>query len=440
MKRKARFTFITDRGNRTATASLLAALEHHYGDIADIVRVATPKAALRLEFGRSAEVHDVVCMSSMTADFPGVSRIHTELRNRFGPEAFTSICGGAHPSGDPRDVLGAGFDYCCVGEGEGVIEEVAERIETRGDISVSTGLEPDTGAPTGSRPAAILDGIAGLYHLEAGRVLGSPRTDPTDLTIFQALPVRYKFPTAIEVGRGCRWGCAYCQTAAIHGRTERFRSPQAVAEIVAVYARFGMRDFRFLLPNALGYAGGTPGKPDCDALAALLEGASQHAGGGRIYLGSFPSEVRPDYVTAEAVGLLKAYVSNKKIVIGGQSGSGRVLDLIRRGHTVGEIEQACDIVARSGLEAWVDLILGFPGEDADDRRATFDLVRRLGRQRVRVTMHFWMPLPSTPLAGGRPVFLSETERRELDRMAQRGIVRGQWRRQEAMARRWVSQT
>jgi B12-binding domain/radical SAM domain protein len=414
MKRQARFTFITDRTNRTATASLLASLERFYGDVRDRVRVVTPKDAVAIRFEPSAALREVLCVSSMTAGFSRVAAIHHRMRALLGGKAFRSICGGSHPSGDPLGALRAGFDYCCVGEGESVIQNVAEGIES----------------------GAGLDAIGGLLHLEAGRVAGRGRGEPTDLGRFPPLPSRLKFPTLIEIGRGCRWGCAYCQTPAIHGRAERFRNPEAVAEIVAVYERFGMRDFRFLLPNALGYGAGEPGQPDCEALAAVLEAVSKRVGGGRIFLGSFPSEVRPDYVTDDAIRLLKAYVANRKIVIGGQSGSQRLLDLIHRGHSVDDIQQACDTVSRSGFEPWVDLMLGFPDEGADDRRATLDLAARLGKQGARITMHFFMPLPGTQLAESRPVFLEDTERRELDRLAQQGIVRGRWRRQEAFARRW----
>lgn len=415
MKRQARFTFITDRTNRTATASLLASLERLYGDVAKRVRVVTPEEAVAIRFEPSGVLQEVFCTSSMSMGFPGVSALHRRIRARVGGEAFTSICGGSHPSGDPLGALQAGFDYCCVGEGERVIQEVAEGIES----------------------GVGLDAIGGLLHLEAGQVAGRAPSEPTDLGRFPPLPSRFKFPTSIEIGRGCRWGCTYCQTSAMHGRAERFRSPEAVAEIVSVYARFGMQDFRFLLPNALGYGAGQPGLPDCEALAALLERASEQLGRGRIFLGSFPSEVRPDYVTDDAIRLLKVYVANTKIVIGGQSGSQRLLDLIHRGHSVEDIQRACDIVIRSGFEPWVDLMLGFPDEGADDRRATLDLTARLGKQGAKITMHFFMPLPGTQLAEGRPVFLGDSERRELDRLAQQGIVRGQWRRQEAFATRWL---
>jgi radical SAM superfamily enzyme YgiQ (UPF0313 family) len=197
-----------------------------------------------------------------------------------------------------------------------------------------------------------------------------------------------------------------------------------------------MQDFRFLLPNALGYASTKAGMANHDVLDDMLARTRAAARGGRLFLGSFPSEVRPDYVTDDAVRVLKAHVSNRKLVIGGQSGSQRILDLIGRGHTVEDIRNACRVAARHGFKPMVDMMMGFPGETTEDRLISFRLIGDLARQGAGVNMHFFTPLPGTPLADSAPVFLTDADRRELDRLAQRGIVRGRWRRQEEFARRW----
>lgn len=378
-------------------------------------------------------------MSAMTMTASAAMDLHNDLRSRWGDKAFTSICGGPHPTGDAASMLrrrsapgggllrgggpvpaggsasGTGFDYACVGEGEDVIKEVAFRL-ARGE------------AP---------DQVAGLFHLEDGELAGHLRRDPVDLESCPPLPTRHRFPTHIEIGRGCRWGCAYCQTPGIHGRVERFRSLDSIEKVVDFYARTGMKDYRFVLPNALGYGSGRPGEPDCDALSALLERARSKARGGRLFLGSFPSEARPEYVTPEALAILKQHVSNEKIVIGGQSGSRRILDELKRGHSVEDIRLACETAIGAGFRPAIDLVLGFPGESPDDRRETFALMEDLSRKGSRINMHFFMPLPGTALSDGSPVFLGEHDRRVLDTLAQRGIVRGGWRRQEEFARTWV---
>ncbi|MFH1313327.1 MAG: TIGR04013 family B12-binding domain/radical SAM domain-containing protein [Candidatus Eisenbacteria bacterium] len=411
MKNRVRFTFVRDRLNRTAIASLVAALECEVDDVSDCVRVTTPKDLLELDFDRSGRTVEVVCVSSMTVNFPSALRLIKILKKRWGTDAFITLSGGAHSSGQPLKALSAGIDYCCVGEGEDVIREVARN------------------------PAAgeSLSEIAGVYRLEGEILQGKPRTVPVDLSSFPALPTRMRFPTYIEIGRGCSWGCGFCQTPGIHGRVERFRSVAEIEDIVSVYADFGMKDFRFLLPNSLGYASDEAGKPNCDVLEDLLVRSRSVSKGGRLYLGSFPSEVRPDYVTEDAIRILKAHVSNTKLVIGGQSGSDRMLESIGRGHGVEAIRRSCDIISSCGFVPAVDMVLGFPGETSDDRQATFAFVEKLGATGTIFYIHFFMPLPGTPLAGGDPVFLTDDERRNLDRLAQEGIVRGRWRSQEELA-------
>jgi radical SAM superfamily enzyme YgiQ (UPF0313 family) len=195
-----------------------------------------------------------------------------------------------------------------------------------------------------------------------------------------------------------------------------------------------MQDIRLLAPNALGYAALAPRQPNCNALDDLLGRVRAAAPEGRIFFGSFPSEMRPDYVTPEAIAVLKRYVSNRRLVIGGQSGSQRILDLIGRAHTVEDIMRASEIVASFGFQPLVDLMIGFPFEEPEDREASFALMERLRPARARFTMHFFMPLPGTRLADASPRFLSDAERRHIDGLAQQGLVRGRWRRQEEFAR------
>ncbi|HVP57211.1 MAG TPA: TIGR04013 family B12-binding domain/radical SAM domain-containing protein [bacterium] len=406
-----RFTFVADSRNRTAVACLVAALEGLAEVGADSIRVARPAEALSLPYGEDPSTLDILGMTAMTEGMPGASRLlariieHTRVVAATGSAPLVTICGGPHPTSDPESALDAGFDYCCVGEGEGAIRGLAKTL-ARGD-RVRSGRD--------------------------GRILRSETL--LDLDSVPALPQRFVFRGYIEIARGCRWACAYCQNPEIFGHQERFRSPASVEETVRLYAARGMQDIRLLAPNALGYRAEAERVPNCEALDDLLHRIKSAAPDGRIFFGSFPSEMRPDYVTSEAITILKRYVSNRRLVIGGQAGSQRVLDLIGRAHTVEDIVRASEIVAACGFQPLVDLMVGFPFEEPEDREATLALITRLRPANARFTMHFFMPLPGTRLAGARPRFLSEAERRHIDGLAQQGLIRGRWRRQEEFARR-----
>jgi B12-binding domain/radical SAM domain protein len=397
------FTFVVDRFNRGATAALMAAVETMLDQPASDLRAVTPGQALNLEMDSSSGRTEYVCMSAMTENFGRAARLLAAMRRKSG-SGFVSVCGGPHATGNPDSVLAAGFDLCCVGEGEHVVQDLARKT----DLLRAAG--------GGDRSKRTLRG------------------QPLELEDLPPLPATVRFPACVEIGRGCRWGCAYCQTPRIFGHRERFRSPRNVEQAVARYASWGMKDIRLLIPNALGYGAAAPGSPNCDLLEDLLARVKAAAAGGRVYLGSFPSEIRPDYVTPEAMRILRKYVSNRQVVIGAQSGSGRVLEQIGRGHGSECIEDACRIARAEGFRPTIDLMLGLPAEEPADRSATFGLLDRLRPAGVIANMHFFMPLPGTPLAGARPRFLAEAERKHLDGLASKGVVRGRWKRQEELAR------
>ena len=81
-----------------------------------------------------------------------------------------------------------------------------------------------------------------------------------------------------------------------------------------------------------------------------------------------------------------------------QSGSDRVLAMMKRGHTVLEYKAKIRAVraARPGLSLSSDFIVGFPGETDADFQATLDLVRELDYD---ISFSFvYSPRPGTPAA------------------------------------------
>jgi radical SAM superfamily enzyme YgiQ (UPF0313 family) len=156
---------------------------------------------------------------------------------------------------------------------------------------------------------------------------------------------------------------------------------------------------------------------------------------GRIFFGTFPSEVRPEHVSREALDLLKRYVDNDNLVIGGQSGSQAVLDRSRRGHNVGDIVRAAQLSVDAGFHPNVDLLFGLPGETDDDVAHTLELARRLTDLGARIHSHTFMPLPGTPFRDQAPGFLDALTRRELGRLASQGKAYGEWQGQMDVAAR-----
>ena len=304
------------------------------------------------------------------------------------------IAGGPHPSAMPEEVL-EHFDFVVIGEGEETLPDLIEAIESDRD------------------PAQVL----GIAYKRNGSVRFTEKRSAVDLDNY---PPFARILAPIEISRGCPWGCAYCQTPRLFGTCMRHRS----IPIIAKYASHH-KDIRFTSPNSLAY--GSDGlRPRLEKVEALLKALAEQKK--PIYFGTFPSEVRPEFVSAPALELINRYCANKSISLGGQSGSPAVLRSIGRGHGRGEIEAACELALEHSLIPQVDLIFGLPMESPEDQQMTLDLVRWIEGKGGKVRAHRFMPLPGTPLAGTRPAPLSEEAEALLGSLALKGRLTGSWGR------------
>ena len=332
------------------------------------------------------------------------------LRERAPGPALLHVVGGPHATAEPEETLRAGFDLAAVGEGERTLVALLAR-RGRGED------------PRGR----------GLAWLEGGSLLRGGPAEPVDLDAYPPFPPGLRRLGSIEITRGCVHACRFCQASFLFGARPRHRSVERVAEAVRVMARRGARDVRFVTPSALGY-GSDDGSPRLDRVEALLV-AVREAGGpsGRIFLGSFPSEVRPEHVTPEALRLLRRFVANGALVIGAQSGSDRMLAACHRGHLAEDALRAVRLAVEAGFRPRVDLIFGLPGETPADAALTRRLMEDLAGLGADLHGHAFLPLPGTPWSGKPPGRLDRETRLRLERLASSGRATGQWKRHEILA-------
>jgi radical SAM superfamily enzyme YgiQ (UPF0313 family) len=198
-----------------------------------------------------------------------------------------------------------------------------------------------------------------------------------------------------------------------------------------------VRYARFLTPTCLSY-GSADESVDFAAVEELLAVVREELPEGRIYFGTFPSECRPEHVTPRALQVLKKYVDNRQLVIGGQSGSDRLLRATHRGHCVEDVRRAVHACIELGFTPDVDFLFGLPGETDADRASSIAFARELSALGARIHSHSFMPLPGTPLAGSRPERIDEPSRLALEHLESQGAMHGQWRRQQKVAEQLVA--
>lgn len=322
------------------------------------------------------------------------------------------VAGGVHATAEPTATLAMGFDVVIAGEGEHAFIELV--------AAVAAGRDP-RGGP-------------GTCWLADGRLERGPAAPRRPLDDFPAANLREGGGwNALEITRGCVYACSFCQTPFMFKARFRHRSVANVRDHVRVMVEGGLRYVRYVSPTSLSY-----GSPDTSvnlaAVEDLLAGVrSELPAGAKQYFGTFPSEVRPEHVSVDALALIKRYADNRSLVIGGQTGSERLLAATHRGHDVASIERAVALTVEAGMRPDVDFLFGLPGETDEDRALTIALVQRITAVGARVHSHAFMPLPGTPLAGAQPTQISQELVATVAQLESKGAAYGQWRQQAHIA-------
>ena len=405
--------------NKYSVTALLGALESR-PELLDELEIGFFGSGQEL-IERESELRDadgvMLAFSFFTSQIWEIHDMLERLRPLMERCRAVSIGGGPHVSGDgERSVTVLGLDYALMGEGEVSFPALVARLLRDED------------------PA----GLPGLCCRDReGKLVNTGMAPRVEIADFDPVSPRFRRYGPLEITRGCPYGCAFCQTGGLMGHQVRHRSVEQLESIIRRGQElFKLRFFRALTPNALSYGSAKGVEMDLDAVQSLLEMLRRVLGGeGQIYLGYFPSELRPNNVTPESVELLSRYVTNKDMVIGAQTGSERLLKTSHRGHTAEEVYHAVELLHAGGFIANVDFICGLPGETVEDAKESVKMMRYLADKGAKINVHSFMPLPQTRYEL-EPYGRVKQEVIDMIRaLTPLGVVYGDWVNQGAMAKK-----
>jgi B12-binding domain/radical SAM domain protein len=350
---------------------LIQAAQNSYA----VLSAACEKEGYLLNLTRKP-LDDVTCYS--------LNSINASLyRDEIAAADCITVVGGPHATAYPRETAEYA-DYVVAGEGEFTLPRLLARIEDGRDGKIP--------------------GVAtGTWY------------EPADSCVrLDAYPAFSRRQGYVEISRGCPFSCGYCQTPQIFGHCMRHRSLDVIARYANKY-----EDARFVSPNAFAY--GSDGiYPRWEKIERLFR-KLEH----RIYFGTFPSEVRPEFICEDSLSLLSTYCSNAKLHFGAQSGSNAVLARLLRGHTVDDVINAVELCTGFSITPVVDFIVGLPIETDIDQNKTLDLIQWVARF-GKVHVHRFLPLPGTLLAGTNARSLLPETEKIFGKLAYSGKLTGSW--------------
>lgn len=201
-------------------------------------------------------------------------------------------------------------------------------------------------------------------------------------------------PTAyISIMEGCSKYCSFCVVPYTRGE-EISRTFDDVMNEVALLAGQGVREVTLLGQNVNGYRGKLHEGGEAD-LALLITYIAAIDGIDRIrYTTSHPLEFSDSLIKIyEEIPELTNHVH-----LPVQSGSDRILSLMKRGYTALEYKSIIRRLrkVRPDISISSDFIIGFPDESDDDFHATMDLIDEIGFDHSY--SFIYSPRPGTPAA------------------------------------------
>jgi len=314
------------------------------------------------------------------------------MLKKYHPEK-TIIIGGSVGTSIPEIMLENNpVDIICMGEGEETVKDLAGVLEKRGDLSGVKGIcyrDEDGRIRHTARRAVIsdLDSLPlpawDLFPMDEylKNPVGAPnRNKWVDGSADCDSPLSMN----ISATRGCPYQCIYCYHDFM-GAKYRNRSPQNVVnEIRLLYEKYDIPYFHFIDDEfALR-------KEFVYEFCGLMKELNAETGN-RITWGCTG---RANLVNEE---MIKAMAESGCTLLGYgiETGSQKMLDLIKKQVTVRQAREAVRLTKKYMGWVSVSLMIGYPGETKESIKATVDFCKELDL--APQTIFFLTPYPGTEL-------------------------------------------
>ena len=230
------------------------------------------------------------------------------------------------------------------------------------------------------------------------RRAGRPAVDVSfpGLEKFALAPPPPSGPSAyVTVMEGCSRYCSFCIVPYTRGAAAS-RTLSAVLTEVRRLVDGGVREVTLLGQNVDAWRDAEEGFDFADLLYALAEVPDL----GRVrFTTSHPADLTDGVIRAFAE--LPVLAPHLHLPV--QSGSDRILGLMKRGYTAAEYRARVEALrrARPGIALGTDFIVGYPGETEEDFAESLALVETVGFDHA--FSFAYSPRPGTPAAGADPV-------------------------------------
>jgi anaerobic magnesium-protoporphyrin IX monomethyl ester cyclase len=303
----------------------------------------------------NAKQINVLGISIVTPKVYTSMELASEVRKKF-PELLI-IAGGPHATLMPEQLLEecTSVDYVIQGEGELRMPELLELIAGGKGFENMDGLAYRKDKNIINHPAT--------KYIEDLDLLPTPARHLVDILRYSSFMKTNLSPaTTMMTSRGCPYQCIYCSKP-VTGTKLRALSPEKVVdEMEFLIQKYKVKEIIFYDDSF------TLNKDRAMKICDLII-----ARGIKI---KWQCETRVNLVNKELLEKMKQ-VGCYLIAYGIESGSERMLKILKKGVTTGQIRNAVEITQKAGIKMIGYFMMGIPGETVDDIQQTIKFSKEL---------------------------------------------------------------
>jgi len=314
-----------------------------------------------------------------TCDFSSAKRT-LQISKKFD-SSLPTVIGGPHVSGDYKEVLKdlPDADFGFRGEAEKGIIDFVKYIESSDgfDLSEIPGLIYRVNGDVKYNERGAIDNLDEIGFPDWAEL------DPRNYPEGPQGTFTKRIPTAPVLStRGCPYPCTYCSVELNTGRKLRKRSAKNVVdEIELLHREYGVNEIHISDDNFT-----LDRKRVNDICTMILERGIDISW-------SCPNGVRLDSLNADLLKLMEKS-GCYSFSVGIESGSPRILKMMRRRVNLETMEEKMHLVAKnSKIRVTGFFIMGYPTETIEELQISLDLSLKLPLSRGQYSNY--IPLPGT---------------------------------------------
>lgn len=189
---------------------------------------------------------------------------------------------------------------------------------------------------------------------------------------FETINYNYHTRAFLKIQDGCNNSCAYCRVTIARGDSISLDSEKIIDQYLSLYKN----GFKEIVLTGINISSYSYNNLDfCDLLNRLIEVSKKYKDAPRIRL----SSIEPETINERFVNIVKNKLFCPHFHVPLQSGSDKILSLMKRRNDRLQAEKAINLLIESKEYPFiaVDVIAGFPGETNEDFELTKNLLNDL---------------------------------------------------------------